>query len=500
MSQGMSKPDSGAVSGAMLQALEQACAGQGTAYGVAQVKRNAVDGPGVRQGGGAANVDHRRDLQPGLKRSAGNVLAQRVGTEHGDAAAREGLIEIQRSGEGAGAHHAGCIPAGKRQGEISGAGRNDDAVERGQPGTRLIRQADHRSRQGAAGRAAYEGRPDIRAEADVDAGVHGFFEFGPGGNDALQHAALVLHAGIQPFAEHVGHIESDKPGRNRMLIDQHHFEPEAARFQRGCKARGTGAQNDQPRVVVDRELFAGEGRGINRGVHVSSGRAPAYRATSLLQRDRGSLRGRRACHHGFVPALHVGEVGQIDLMPFVPPRPAEDGEVSDRDGSADVLGLRQPLVENAVQPPRFFAVSLQPVFAVLLVLDLQEMVHLAEHRAEPAHLPHQPLQNGHLSRQVPGPELAGLGTEIDQDGAGLEDADRFAVRSLGIDDGGDAIVRADAQELRLELLALANVHRVHGVGQTHLLQRDADLAPVRRIPGPKLDRHVAPVKMVWGWL
>ena len=55
-----------------------------------------------------------------------------------------------------------------------------------------------------------------------------------------------------------------------MLIDQHHFEPEAARFQRGCKARGTGAQNDQPRVVVDRELFAGEGRGIEWSRHVAS--------------------------------------------------------------------------------------------------------------------------------------------------------------------------------------------------------------------------------------
>src|SRR4051812_25601800 len=37
-----------------------------------------------------------------------------------------------------------------------------------------------------------------------------------------------------------------------------------------------------------------------------------------------------AGHHRLVPALDVGVVGEIDLMALVPPRPAEDREIGDR--------------------------------------------------------------------------------------------------------------------------------------------------------------------------
>src|SRR6202040_601306 len=40
------------------------------------------------------------------------------------------------------------------------------------------------------------------------------------------------------------------------------------------------------------------------------------------------------------------------------------------------------------------------------------------------------------------------------------------------------------------LLALADIHRENLVRQPHLLQRDADLAAVRRIPGVEFDGHL----------
>jgi hypothetical protein len=54
---------------------------------------------------------------------------------------------------------------------------------------------------------------------------------------------------------------------------------------------------------------------------------------------------------------------------------------------------------------------------------------------------------------------------------------------------GIRFVRADLQELRVELLALADVHRMDVVGQAHLLERHADLAAVRRVPGVEFDGH-----------
>ena len=62
--------------------------------------------------------------------------------------------------------------------------------------------------------------------------------------------------------------------------------------------------------------------------------------------------------------------------------------------------------------------------------------------------------------------------------------------AFGIDDRRDAVVRADLQEFGLELLALRDVDRFHRVGQAHLFERDADLASVRRVPGPQFDRHL----------
>jgi hypothetical protein len=56
-----------------------------------------------------------------------------------------------------------------------------------------------------------------------------------------------------------------------------------------------------------------------------------------------------------------------------------------------------------------------------------------------------------------------------------------------IDDGGNAIVGADLQELGRELISLADVHGKNGVGKLHLLEHDVDLVPVGRGPGVNVD-------------
>src|SRR6267154_2587612 len=120
------------------------------------------------------------------------------------------------------------------------------------------------------------------------------------------------------------------------------------------------------------------------------------------------------------------------------------------------------------------------------------MVYLAGHRAEAAHLPHQPLQHRHLTAPVGGPEFAGLLAEIDQDCARFEDADRLPSRTLWIDDRGDAVVWADLQESRVELLAFGDVHGFGGVRQAHLFQSDTDLTAVRGVPSVEFDAHRDP--------
>ena len=53
---------------------------------------------------------------------------------------------------------------------------------------------------------------------------------------------------------------------------------------------------------------------------------------------------------------------------------------------------------------------------------------------------------------------------------------------VGIDDRRHAVVRADGEEVRRELLAAADVHRLDHIWQAHLLERDGHLVAVRRRP------------------
>src|SRR5215472_6876008 len=140
-------------------------------------------------------------------------------------------------------------------------------------------------------------------------------------------------------------------------------------------------------------------------------------------------------------------------MALVPPGPAEDREIGNRDVAAGERDLAEPPVEHAVEPARFLRIALETVASVLLVADLQEMVHLAGHRAKAAHLPHQPFQHRHLPTQIGGPKFAGPLAKVNEDRAGLENVDRRAARTFGIDNRRDLAVGADLDKSRVELLA-----------------------------------------------
>ncbi|MNR16710.1 hypothetical protein D3C85_1333290 [compost metagenome] len=115
---------------------------------------------------------------------------------------------------------------------------------------------------------------------------------------------------------------------------------------------------------------------------------------------------------------------------------------------------------------------------------------LPGHGAEAAHLPEQPLQALLAATRVLRDETAGLLGEIEQDGAGLEQRQRrAAICRLVVDNGGDAIVRRDLQEVRLELFVLADIDRVDAIGQSGLLEEQADLVAVGRGPVVQVDHR-----------
>ena len=179
---------------------------------------------------------------------------------------------------------------------------------------------------------------------------------------------------------------------------------------------------------------------------------------------------------------------EIDRLPVESRHPRPDGDVGDRIPVGDVFVLGEPAVEHAVEPVRFLEIALFRVRRLALVV-FHEVMHLAEHRAGAAHLPHQPFEHAIMRFACFRQKLAGLVGEIDEDRAGFHQADA----GVAIDDRGDAIIRADLQKFRLELLVLADVDRMHRVRQLHLLERDGGLAAVGRRPGVEIEHEVVPV-------
>jgi hypothetical protein len=113
-----------------------------------------------------------------------------------------------------------------------------------------------------------------------------------------------------------------------------------------------------------------------------------------------------------------------------------------------------------------------------------KVVGLAKHRTDAGHLEYPPLRHFVLAARVGRQEASGLAGQEQQDRARFEQRDRLAVGPVGVDESRDLVVGADGQQPRLELLAGADVHGVHAVGQVALLEHDVQLVPVWR--GPRI--------------
>src|SRR5262249_52677902 len=187
------------------------------------------------------------------------------------------------------------------------------------------------------------------------------------------------------------------------------------------------------------------------------------------------------------PALEVGEVLELLALPLPRHDPRIARHVGDRVFAGDEIAAGELLVEHAIEPVDLVDVALGRVGNPLGGV-VGEVVVLPAHRPKAAHLPEQPLDGLVALARVGGEELAGLLGEIDQHRARFEHRDRLAaVLRLVVDQRRNAVVGRDRQELRLELLALADVDRNDLVLESGLLEEHRDLVAFRRGPIVQLD-------------
>src|SRR6516225_11029585 len=77
----------------------------------------------------------------------------------------------------------------------------------------------------------------------------------------------------------------------------------------------------------------------------------------------------RSRHHLIVPALDVGKIGQLHLVAGMAPCPTEDRKIGYRQRVRHELAGGKPPVEHPIKAPRLGHEALEPIGAVLLVLQ-----------------------------------------------------------------------------------------------------------------------------------
>jgi len=107
-----------------------------------------------------------------------------------------------------------------------------------------------------------------------------------------------------------------------------------------------------------------------------------------------------------------------------------------------------------------------------------------------AHLEHHPLHHLPAQPQVRRQKFSGFRRQVEQHRARFGERERLAARTVGVDHRGHLVVGRYLEELRLELVAGADVDRVHVVGRARFLEHDVDLVAVWGRPGVELDHGI----------
>src|SRR5260370_40906093 len=117
------------------------------------------------------------------------------------------------------------------------------------------------------------------------------------------------------------------------------------------------------------------------------------------------------------------------------------------------------------------------------------MAQLAGHRAEIADLPEQPFEALFAAAPDLRHEAPGLFREVDKDCTRVDER-RRTVRRIVLNNRWHAVVGANRQKFRLELVAAADIDRDHTIFEAAFLEHDCDLPAIWRRPIIKVDHRL----------
>src|SRR5215472_4598034 len=253
-----------------------------------------------------------------------------------------------------------------------------------------------------------------------------------------------------------------------------------------------------PRVANTRASLSSALQHVARGLVEQDppfGVARRGRAAQLLAEIDAALH-RWALLDRLAPPRDPGKIVERLAQWLGDQHPGPRRHVGDRILVENELAAAQPALEHPEAAVVLVGIALVRV-RVLARRVIDEMAQLPGHRAEIADLPEEPLQALLAATPAQRHEPSGPLGEMDQDGARLEERHRPVAKlawGIVIDDRRHPVVRADRQEVGLELVAAPDVDRDHAIFETAFLEHDRDLPPVRGRPVIKVDHLLPPAQ------
>ncbi|MNL27199.1 hypothetical protein D3C87_1487730 [compost metagenome] len=148
----------------------------------------------------------------------------------------------------------------------------------------------------------------------------------------------------------------------------------------------------------------------------------------------------------------------------------------------------QPAVEHFKQASAFLDVAVTGALVfVVLAGEFVEKPELAEHRANAAHLEHQPLDRFVARCRLLGQQLSALVGQVDQDRPGFEQCQRLVVRTVGVEDRRDLVVGIEGKKFRGHLIVGVEAYPVRFIRQADLFEHDRYLDAVGGRQGVQLN-------------
>ena len=169
--------------------------------------------------------------------------------------------------------------------------------------------------------------------------------------------------------------------------------------------------------------------------------------------------------HACPPCLNIRIISEINTLIIIGSCPWKNRDICNCHLIAnDIIILCKPTLQNTIQTIGLIGIALHAISNFLFGINI-EVMRLPKHRAEAAHLPHEPFCHFNLATHVLRHKVPCFLCQILQNSTRFKDTDRRAIWPVMVNNGRHPVIGRESKEVWLKLVALPNIHRDDIIGE-----------------------------------